>query len=62
MSCTNLFLYHTYKRRQFYRLNYLLVIKRDLMAQRSACRAEDREVPGSSPNQDLLFNHVHVTS
>ena len=24
----------------------------DLMAQRFACRAEDREVPGSSPTQD----------
>ena len=24
--------------------------------------AEVREVPGSSPTQDLLFNHVHVTS
>ena len=26
--------------------------KRDLMAQRLARRAEDREVPGSSPTQD----------
>ena len=27
-------------------------VKRDLMAQRLARRAEDREVPGSSPTQD----------
>ena len=27
-------------------------IERDLMAQRLARRAEDREVPGSSPTQD----------
>ena len=26
--------------------------QRDVMAQRLACRAEDREVPGSSPTQD----------
>ena len=26
--------------------------KRDLMAQRLACRAEDREVPSSSPTKD----------
>ena len=32
------------------------------MAQRLARRAEDREVPGSSPAQDQLFNHVRVTS
>ena len=38
------------------------IFQLDLMAQRLACRAEDREVPGSSPTQDLLLNHVHVTS
>ena len=29
-----------------------LIISSDLMAQRLARRAEDREVPGSSPTQD----------
>ena len=32
--------------------NWKLLGLRDLMAQRLACRAEDREVPGSSPTQD----------
>ena len=32
------------------------------MAHELARRAEDREVPGSSPTQDKLFIHVHVTS
>ena len=29
-----------------------MLIKRDLMAERLARRAEDREVPGSSPTRD----------
>jgi len=33
----------------------------DLMAERLARLAEEREDPGSSPTQDKLFNHVHVT-
>ena len=32
------------------------------MAQRLVRRAEDLDVPGSSPTQDNLFNHVHVSS
>ena len=33
-------------------IEYTVFVKRDLMAQRLARRAEDREVPGSSPTQD----------
>ena len=35
--------------------------KRLWMAQRLSRRAENRVVPGSSPTQSQLFNHVHVT-
>ena len=34
----------------------------DMMAQWLGRRADDREVPGSSPTQDYFFNHFHVTN
>ena len=39
------------------RISVKVVVK-----QRLERRVEDREVPGSSPTQDKLFNHVHITS
>ena len=32
--------------------NFTTILQLDLMAQRLARRAEDREIPGSSPTQD----------
>ena len=56
-AATRIYAYHVYK--DYWSLSRLIhfaydniYIRRDLKAQRLARRAEDREVPGSSPTQD----------